>query len=742
MLKHIGGFIVGVFVGILIIAVVLVGGGYFLLTKEGTMKKVEEGVGGSLGMDLDEEKEQYSLLEYGKSIIAIYGELSNTPLAEIEATIGIKKITETISDAIGIDEATLGESTLTNLGKTITENLNVSLMSEKFEMALPDLPLFEDEEFLNTPVSEAFGNLDENTLDKIIVVVYAEDATEENPASSAFVQKLGQKTIKEMSENLDGIIDETAIGEIVEVNDDSAAVLKYLSDKQVGGLDEAIKAMKIGDAVKIITDEDVAAAALRGEELEASHAILQAIKELTLDELSSDEKVKEETGGVKLSDLMDIVLDEEATEESPASSRVLQYFKINDTTIDTLDQAIKGMKISDAVKITDDSSQVLKYLRDRVNEDGTTGTKLDDLDNAIKEMKISDAVEIVLDEEAEALGKPASSRVLQYFKRNGATLTNLNASVNEMTIGDAVKVTDGSHAVIKAIADLKLNDLGNKETLQGKIDDLKLGDVVTITGSAPMILKSLADVNVGDLSSEMDNLQINEVLEDCSTGVLALIPETTLVKNIGAEVTNTVPNASTYALKMAGVFADDVSASTPSTNLITATSRITKNNATAQEAISAFSSGNLNGVATKAYYLKNGTVSNGSFRTEVGVISGFQAELEITEVADLQADGTYKISDAKLSALTTDANVIFYVDGGISLALEGEYGKIFSVIYDFNDTSDTATLTVADGTSFITDRGGYIVLAAPIVTKGAMVFNKVGEKDNVGVEAISISSLA
>ncbi len=742
MLKHIGGFIVGVFVGILIIAVVLVGGGYFLLTKEGTMKKVEEGVGGSLGMDLDEEKEQYSLLEYGKSIIAIYGELSNTPLAEIEATIGIKKITETISDAVGIDEATLGESTLTNLGKTITENLNVSLMSEKFEMSLPDLPLFEDEEFLNTPVSEAFGNLDENTLDKIIVVVYAEDATEENPASSAFVQKLGQKTIKEMSENMDGIIDETAIGEIVEVNDDSAAVLKYLSDKQVGGLDEAIKAMKIGDAVKIITDEDVAAAALRGEELEASHAILQAIKELTLEELSSDEKVKEETGGVKLSDLMDIVLDEEATEESPASSRVLQYFKINDTTIDTLDQAIKEMKISDAVKITDDSSQVLKYLRDRVNEDGTTGTKLDDLDKAIKEMKISDAVEIVLDEEAEALGKPASSRVLQYFKRNGATLTNLNASVNEMTIGDAVKVTDDSHAVIKAIADLKLNDLGNKETLQGKIDGLKLGDVVTITESAPRILKSLADVYVGDLSTKMDNLQINEVLDDCSTGALALIPETTLVKNIGAEVTDTVPKASTYALKMAGVFADDVSAATPSTNLITATGRINKNNATAQEAISAFSSGNLNGVVTKAYYLKNGTVSNGAFRTEVGVISGFQAELEITEVADLQADGTYKISDAKLSALTTDADVIFYVDSGISLALEGEYGKIISVIYDFNETSGTATLTVADGTSFISNRGGYIVLAAPTVTKGAMVFNKVGEKDNVGVEVISISSLA
>ncbi len=742
MLKHIGGFIVGVFVGILIIAVVLVGGGYFLLTKEGTMKKVEEGIGGSLGMDLDEEKEQYSILEYGKSLIAIYGSLSTTPLAEIEETIGIKKITETLSDAIGVDQQTLGESTIKGLGETITNNINVNLMREKFKMELPDLPLFKDEEFLNTPVSEAFGNLDENTLDKIIVVVYAEDATEENPASSAFVQKLGQKTIKEMSENMDGIIDETSIGEIVDVDEESAAVLKYLADKQVGGLDEAIKAMKIGDAVKIITDEDVAAAALRGEELQASHAIMQAIKDCTLDELSSDEVLKDKTGGVKLSELMDIVLDEEATEETPASSMVLQYFKINGTTVDTLDQAIKDMKISDAVKITDDSSQVLKYLRDRENEDGTTGTKLDDLDKAIKEMKISDAVEIVLDEEAEALGKPASSKVLQYFKRTGTTLTNLNAAVNDMTIGDAVKVTDDSHAVIKAIADLKLNDLGNKETLQDRIDGLKLGDVVTITTSSPKILKSLADTYVGELSTEMDNLQINEVLDDCSTGVLALIPETTLVKNIGTEVTDTVPKASTYALKMAGVFTDDVSVASPSNNLITATTRINKNNATAQEAISAFSSGDLNSVATKSFYLKNGTVSNSSYRTEVGVISGFQGELEITEIADLQADGAYKISDVKLSEITTDVDVIFYVDSGINISLEGEYGKIFSVIYDFNDTTDTANLTVADGTSFITDRGGYIVFAAPNVIKGTMVFNKVGEKDNVGVEAISISSLA
>ena len=130
----------------------------------------------------------------------------------------------------------------------------MTIMQEKFEIELPDLPLFQDEEFLSKPVSEAFGDLDQNTLDSFIEVVYEEDATEENPASSVLMQKLGKKTMKEVSEDMDAIIQDIAIGEVMEIGEDSTSVLKYLKDTKIGELDGAIKEMTIGDAIEIGED--------------------------------------------------------------------------------------------------------------------------------------------------------------------------------------------------------------------------------------------------------------------------------------------------------------------------------------------------------------------------------------------------------------------------------------------------------------------------------------------------------
>ena len=252
MLKHFGGFVVGVFVGVLVIAVALVGGGYLLLTKDGMMKTVEESVGSSVGMDLSEEQEALSILDYGKGLLDIFGNLSTTPIKDIEGQVGINKISTTISDAIGISSEVIGESSISNLGATITNNLTMTVMKDKFEIELPDLPLFQDEEFLASPVSEAFGDLDQKTLDQFIEVVYEGEGTTEKPESSALIQKLGKVSIGEMSEDMDGIIQDTEIGEVIEIDPStSAGVLVYLSGTKIGELDGAIKDMKIKDAVKI-----------------------------------------------------------------------------------------------------------------------------------------------------------------------------------------------------------------------------------------------------------------------------------------------------------------------------------------------------------------------------------------------------------------------------------------------------------------------------------------------------------
>ena len=301
MFKSFAGFLSGLIVGVLIVAVALVGGGYLLLTQGGTMGKVEDAVGDKIGMDLTEEQEALSVLDYVGVLADAFKDLSNKPIKDIEGVVGMTKISQTISDAIGIEREIIADSSISKLGSTLTDNLTLTIMRDKFELSLPDLPLFQSEEFLTKPVNSAFGDLDQNTLDSFIEVVYDEEATVENPASSKLLQKLGGKTLKEVSEGMDAIVQDTAIGEVIEITEDSAPVLWYLKEVKLNALDDAIQAMKIEDAIKITED----------------------------------------------------------------SNKVLKYFADNDVTLNGISDAIDAMKISDAIDITDDSSKVLRYFRDK-----------------------------------------------------------------------------------------------------------------------------------------------------------------------------------------------------------------------------------------------------------------------------------------------------------------------------------------------------------------------------------------
>ena len=678
MLKHFSGFLVGISVGVLIVAVAFVGGGYMLLTKDGMMKTVEESVGSSVGMDLSEEQENLSLLEYGKSVLDIVGNLSTTPIKDIEGTVGINKISATISDAIGIDAGVIGESSISNLGATITNNLTMTIMQEKFDVALPDLPLFQDEEFLSKPVSEAFGDLDQNTLDSFIEVVYDEEATEENPASSVLMQKLGKKTMKEVSEDMDAIIQDIAIGEVMEIGEDSTSVLKYLKDTKIGELDGAIKEMTIGDAIEI------------GED---STEVLKYLKDKKLDEI--DGAIKDMTIG----DAMEIGED---------SSKVLKYLK--DKTLDELDTAIKEMTIGDAVDT--EGNKILTFL--------STST-LDGLGARIDAMTIGDAIDI-----------PADNKVLNYLK--DTTLNGLSAKIDMMTIGDAVDIQDGvSHPIMVSIADLTLTQLGDKATLQGRINGLKLGDVVEVNEDSARILKALKDTTVGGLSDKMNNLTLAEVLDKHNVGVLSLIDPNTKVQEVGFAASTAVTGTSLYALCQAGVFTSTPSSSTSFEELV---NRVHKNNATPDEIIKDFN--NNNGTPsesiTHSIFLYNGSVQNTAYLDTCKYMllginrPGYEGEVDLASVTGLEvnASGAFVITPGAMDAILAQAgigsrhSVIFFVDEGIDIEIQanevdGEYenyNRVFSIMYDANNATTQGTLYFGKGVSNLTTIGGCAVYVA------------------------------
>lgn len=465
--KGIVKIFVGIIIGIVVAVLALGGGLYYLLTMKGTMGKIEEsGIGESLSLEFDDEQKEMSILAYAQAVIGAVADLSGKPIGDIEKLIGTRKLSETISDAVGITPETVRTSSIGDLGKTISANLTVDGMSDKFSIALPeDIPLFASEEFLSQPISEAFGDLSAYTMDNFVTVVYDEEATAENPASSKLMQKIGKKPLSEVSSDMDAIIQDTTIGEVIEVDEATASpVMKYLKDWKIGELDKA-------------------------------------------EELDDNGNPKPGTGGalqnMKISDAVEI------TDES---APVLRYFRDNETKLDGIDEALKTMTIGDSVEIYEEavyaedgttllhakSSNVLIYLKDK---------KLDELDDAIKTMKISDAVEIyeenVYDEDGTTLLHAKSHAVMIAIK--DLTLDELGDKdvlqrrINTVKLGEVIAVDD-PEPILEALKDTELGNINER------IKDLTIQDV-------------FKDYDVGLLSLISPDTKINEIESALRTSV-------------------------------------------------------------------------------------------------------------------------------------------------------------------------------------------------------------------------------
>ena len=368
--KGIVKIFVGIIIGIVVAVLALGGGLYYLLTMKGTMGKIEEsGIGESLSLEFDDEQKEMSILAYAQAVIGAVADLSGKPIGDIEDLVGTRKLSETISDAVGITPETVRTSSIGDLGKTISANLTVDGMSDKFSIALPsDIPLFTSDDFLTQPVSEAFGDLSSYSMDNFITVVYDEEATAEKPASSKLMQKIGKKPLSEVSSDMDAIIQDTTIGEVIEVDEATASpVMKYLKDKKLDELDSAIKEMKISDAVDIyeedVYDED-------GTTLlhPKSHAVMIAIKDLTLDELGDKDVLQRRINTVKLGEVITVTDDSEP---------VLKALK--DTELGNLNEKVATLTLGEVITVTDDSEPILKALKD---------TKLNEINARIAELTV------------------------------------------------------------------------------------------------------------------------------------------------------------------------------------------------------------------------------------------------------------------------------------------------------------------------------------------------------------------
>lgn len=304
--------LLGIIIGIVLVVAGVGGGAYLLLTKDGSMKKIQDAVNSAvpeIGIEFDQEILDMSALNYGKEVLSKFKDIKNVTLADIETLIGLDVITDTLESVIGLPKDASKNSTVNTLPEAISSNLTVSVVGDKFSVEFPDLPLFKSDEFLNKPLSTAFQSLETQTLDKFITIVYDADATAENPASSKVVQKLGVKTLGDMSADIDGIINEMTIGELIEISADSPKLLQVLKDcslETVYNEDETVKSLGISDQIKVLQLKDIV-----------------------------------DTG----------------------NATVWSY--LGEFTLDNIGQGVDDMKLQDAIAITETSHVIIKKLADK-----------------------------------------------------------------------------------------------------------------------------------------------------------------------------------------------------------------------------------------------------------------------------------------------------------------------------------------------------------------------------------------
>ena len=411
-MRTLTNIIIGIIIGILIIVLAVGVGGYVVLTQEGMVGTIDDAVD---EVSFEDEYRELSLLAFLDKAMAALGDLENKSIGEVEKIVGTDGITATIADSVGVSQGIIKTSSLSNLGNSLSSNLNLAGMSDTFGIALPeDIPLFQNDDFLNEPVAEAFGSLDDYTLDSFIEVIYEDEATADKPASSGLLQNLGGMKLSELSSGMDEIIDNTYITDILDVDENSSEIMKYLASGgeggnpvKVGELDGAVNDMKISNAVEIGSD---------------ASPVLKYLRDCELTITAEDGTTTVEIGA----------------------------------SLNNINEAIKQMTIGDAVEIVSTSSLALKYMQN---------FKLDELDAGIKSMKISDAVAI--NDNSHAVIRAIKDLTLDELGDGDA----LQSKIDTLRLGEVITLQESSPKILKA---LQYSRLGN---LDYAVDNLEMQEI-------------------------------------------------------------------------------------------------------------------------------------------------------------------------------------------------------------------------------------------------------------------------
>ena len=241
----------------------LVGGIYVILTSStvGTMtESVSDYLPEEMELKFGEDVKEMTVLAWGQELLAKLTAMDTTTVGELESLLGYGFVSSALQEVAGVNPADIEDSTFDVLGERIADAMTLNTLNEKFDITLPDMPIFSDPDFLEQPISIAFEGFEDHNLDEFVVI-------DEN--SHVVMQEIADLKLNELgNDKFDEKINGLYLKDIITIDENSNSVLKELQNKTLGELsgteiDETINSMFLCEIMDIDGTSGVVMQALK-----------------------------------------------------------------------------------------------------------------------------------------------------------------------------------------------------------------------------------------------------------------------------------------------------------------------------------------------------------------------------------------------------------------------------------------------------------------------------------------------
>lgn len=460
-------------------------GGYIVLTKDGMVGTISDQVEKNTSVELafDDSVKAMSVMDWGKEILAAVSDMSSKEIGALEKLIGVSIISNTIEEVIGVEASVVKTSTLDKLGETVSNNLTINNAKDKFGIEFPDMPIFSDAEFLASPLATAFSDFESYTL-----------------------------------------------GEVIEITDESNAVLRELKDvaiKDIGAAstDTTIKSMFLCELITINDDSNMTLKALKYSSIESQYE-LDENGEIKLDEYGNPiyktKEITEVVGGVTVT---------------------------NTYPLRGLNETIDALYVKDVVNITEDSAVVLRKMRLPTEEEiaagkadlfGTEDLLVNELGSAkvteiVQNTKIGEIIDIYEADDPDA-GVTKSEPILIALK--DVSINGLNDRLKTLGLNEIFDETELESGALSLIpADTTLNEIPSAVTAA-------MTNSTTATLAGKGIISEDTFTNISSLQKEQQAFIYNSNVSGMLGGVIDFIADPIIYTYdpTGEIITGATPN--------------------------------------------------------------------------------------------------------------------------------------------------------------------------------------------------------